>query len=162
MFGYSPLFIPGGRYNIEHPPEIHLRHISRKISFVQDYIRIQLLILKFCTEHGSVTAVLCAKFQNDWMMGMGEINERDLCLRWVWAGCVMLRRPEVPQRATLYTCRVVLPSRYISVCHLVHKETRLLCLGGHLGNVPPPLTHEEQLASTENRLNSLTTPRLGI
>ena len=24
------------------------------------------IILKFCTEHGSDTAVLCAKFQNDW------------------------------------------------------------------------------------------------
>ena len=25
-----------------------------------------LIILKFCTEHGSTTAVLCAKYQNDW------------------------------------------------------------------------------------------------
>ena len=24
------------------------------------------IILKFCTEHGSVTAMLCAKYQNDW------------------------------------------------------------------------------------------------
>ena len=26
------------------------------------------IILQFCTEHGSITAMLCAKLQNDWAM----------------------------------------------------------------------------------------------
>ena len=42
------------------------------------------IILKFRTEHGSITAVLCAKFQNDWAR-MGVIKEcllNNYCLTW--------------------------------------------------------------------------------
>ena len=35
------------------------------------------IVLKFCTEHGSITAVLCAKFQNDLATKMGIVDERD-------------------------------------------------------------------------------------
>ena len=33
------------------------------------------IILQFCTEHGSITAVLCAKFQNDQLKQMLWMNE---------------------------------------------------------------------------------------
>ena len=35
------------------------------------------IALKFCTEHGSITAVLCAKFQIDWTIETGVMDERD-------------------------------------------------------------------------------------
>ena len=38
-----------------------------------------LIILKFCTEHGSDTAMLCAKFLNDWA------TERNVMDEWVFA-----------------------------------------------------------------------------
>ena len=36
------------------------------------------IILKFCTEHGSITAVLCAKLQNDSTTDMNFMEESDL------------------------------------------------------------------------------------
>ena len=44
------------------PPKLK----SREISFVFDIRFSCLITLKFCTEHGSITAVLCVQFQNDW------------------------------------------------------------------------------------------------
>ena len=38
----------------------------RKMSFIHNICYCYLIVLKFCTEHGSITAVLCAKFQNHW------------------------------------------------------------------------------------------------
>ena len=32
---------------------------------------------KFCTKHGSDTAMLCAKFQNDWGTEMDVMDEQD-------------------------------------------------------------------------------------
>ena len=37
---------------------------SREVSFLLSFLRNCRIVLKFCTEHGSITAVLCAKFQN--------------------------------------------------------------------------------------------------
>ena len=34
--------------------------------------------MKFCTEHGSYTAVLCTKFQNDWLKEMCVMGENDI------------------------------------------------------------------------------------
>ena len=33
------------------------------------------MILKFCAEHNSDTAVLCAKFQNNWTTKVGVMDE---------------------------------------------------------------------------------------
>ena len=35
-------------------------------------------IFKFSTEHGSIIAVLCAKFQNDWATEMDVMNKHNL------------------------------------------------------------------------------------
>ena len=38
------------------------------------------IILKFCTEHGNITAVLCAKFLNSWATGKDVMDKQDLSL----------------------------------------------------------------------------------
>ena len=48
--------------NIGYPSEIHLKLKSRENPFTHNICRISPIILKFCIEHGSDTAVLCAKF----------------------------------------------------------------------------------------------------
>ena len=40
---------------------------SYKIVFVYTYFSSKYILLIFCTEHGSITAMLCAKFQKDWL-----------------------------------------------------------------------------------------------
>ena len=58
---------PGDCCNIEQPSETHLKLTSHQNSFFDDiHVNCQ-IILKICTEHGSTTAMLCAKFQNDWL-----------------------------------------------------------------------------------------------
>ena len=47
---------------------------SHEILFAHNLFISYLIALKFCTEHGSDTAVLCAKFQNDWTV---VVDERD-------------------------------------------------------------------------------------
>ena len=42
-------------------------------SFLRDSI-----VLKFCTEHGSDTAMLCAKFQNNWTIQVDVMDELHL------------------------------------------------------------------------------------
>ena len=46
-----------------YPSEIHLQLKSRQISFYNIYVNLR-IALKFCTEQGSGTVVLCAIFQN--------------------------------------------------------------------------------------------------
>ena len=55
---------PGDCSNTEHPTEI--QHKSCKILSVLKLFLNSPIVLKFCTEHGSDTAVLCEKFQKDW------------------------------------------------------------------------------------------------
>ena len=50
---------------------------SREISFTHNLILSYQIILKFCTEHGSDTAVFCAKFQKDWIIEANVMEERD-------------------------------------------------------------------------------------
>ena len=57
---------PRGLCNIGYPSETHLKPISHKISCAHNVFSGCLIVLKFYTEHGSDTAVLWAKFQNDW------------------------------------------------------------------------------------------------
>ena len=48
--------------------EIHLKLKSRETSFIHNICFSYPIILKFFTEHGSDTAMLCAKFQNVWVL----------------------------------------------------------------------------------------------
>ena len=64
-----------------HPPgllqymlSLPLKIKSREISFALNYRSLRLIVLKFCTEHGSDTAVPYAKFRSDLVT---EICERD-------------------------------------------------------------------------------------
>ena len=53
------------------------RRISMIVSFAHNLFCICLVVLKFCTEHGSDTAVLCTTFQNDWATETDVMVERD-------------------------------------------------------------------------------------
>ena len=55
-----------GRCNIGYLSETHLGLKSLEISHVHNTQFSCQIILKSCTEHGSIIAMLCAKFQNDW------------------------------------------------------------------------------------------------
>ena len=61
------------------------------------------IVMKFCTEHGSITAVLCAKLQNDltllWILETNEIS-RDVGLRWVMSFKTMSYIATVPAQRT--------------------------------------------------------------
>ena len=46
------------------------------MTFDHNLFLISQIILKFHTEHGSITAVLCVKFQNDLAMEMDVMDER--------------------------------------------------------------------------------------
>ena len=66
--------LPGVLCNIAYPSETHLKREFCEISFVRNTRFNCPIGLKFCTEHASDTAVLCAKFQSDrsteaWVMG---------------------------------------------------------------------------------------------
>ena len=55
--------------NIGYPSENHLRLKSPEVSFIHiTYLRGQIILI-FGTEHGSITAMLCAKYRNDWATG---------------------------------------------------------------------------------------------
>ena len=89
---YNASYIPHiqwytmGYCGIGYPPQTHIKVKSRGISFVNNVHFNCPIVLKFCTEYGSITAVLCAKFQNDRTMEievvdiLGEIS-RDLSFR---------------------------------------------------------------------------------
>ena len=62
---------------IGYPSKTQLKPISRKISFAHHLFLSYLIALKFCTEHGSFTAVLCPKFQNDLATKTNLMDERD-------------------------------------------------------------------------------------
>ena len=68
---------PRALYNIGYPSEIHLKLKSREISFAHNSCFSWSIALKFYTEHGSNTAVLCAKFQTEWTDVM---DERDIAI----------------------------------------------------------------------------------
>ena len=62
--------------NIRYPSQT-LKPKSREISFANILFISYPIVLKFCTEHGSDTAVLCAKFQNDWTTKTAVMDDRD-------------------------------------------------------------------------------------
>ena len=73
--------------------ETHLKLKSREISFVHNTRFNNPIVLKFGTDHGWITAVLCAKFQNDWTTEAKVMDERGFArfaLRWVADGYPIL------------------------------------------------------------------------
>ena len=62
--------------DIEYPSENHLQLISRKISFAHNIQVNILIVLQFCIENCSITAVLCTKFQNVWTIETDVMDER--------------------------------------------------------------------------------------
>ena len=63
--------------NIGYPSETHLELKSRMISFVHN-IRFRCpIVLKICTEHGSIIAVRYAKFRNDLIIDKYVRDKRD-------------------------------------------------------------------------------------
>ena len=73
-----------GFCNIGYPSENNLNIKPPTISFAHKLSLSLKIVLKFCTEHGSDTAVLCAKLQND---AASEMDD------WDWEGYDILRQP---------------------------------------------------------------------
>ena len=62
--------------NMGYPSETHPKLKSCGNSFVHN-IRFNCpIVLKFCTEHDSITVVLCAKLQNDWITNEYAMGKR--------------------------------------------------------------------------------------
>ena len=66
-----------GLCDVGYPSETQHKPKSRQISFAHKLFLNYPIVLKFCTEHGSDTAVLCAKFQNDWATETELMDERE-------------------------------------------------------------------------------------
>ena len=83
------------RGNIGYPSKKHLKPKSREISFAHYLFPSYTIILKFCTEHGGITVVLCAKFQNDWTADTNVLDERDLARFEFKMGCGRINHHKV-------------------------------------------------------------------
>ena len=68
---------PRARYNIKNPSKIHLNLKSRKISSVHWFSRGRRILVVFCIEHCSHTAVPCAKFLKDLSTKVDAMGEWD-------------------------------------------------------------------------------------
>ena len=68
---------PGVLCNKGHPSETHLKLKSHVILFFHNICHGCEIVWKFCTEHGSNTAVLCAKIEDDWIIDTYAAGERD-------------------------------------------------------------------------------------
>ena len=67
---------PMGCSNRGYPTEIHRKLKSCEISFAHKIYRSCPIVLTFCTEDGSDTAMRCVKFQPDWGIDTDVMNER--------------------------------------------------------------------------------------
>ena len=108
-------------YNSGPPPPLPAKEkIYHKILFTQSNYFCHPVILKFCTEPGSSTAMLCAKFQNDWASVCGlttysSIYDRDIF--WInFLYCI-----EAPESY----CHLCVLSKYYSVIHWWRENTAL-------------------------------------
>ena len=73
--------------NMRHPSEKHHKLKSREISFSDILSFTCPIVVKVCTEHGSDTAVLCAKFQNDLTAPINVMDARDFTRDWICDAC---------------------------------------------------------------------------
>ena len=63
-------------YNAGHPPQTWFKMKSCDNLFVRSIHNNQQIILKFCTEHGSVTTMLSVKFQMDFLYKTEDIDRQ--------------------------------------------------------------------------------------
>ena len=61
LLGATPTSTPGALCNTGYPSETHTELISRENSCVHNTRFRCIIVLQFCTEHGSITAMICAK-----------------------------------------------------------------------------------------------------
>ena len=81
---YSSGPVRWGLCNIGNPFETHLKKLkSREIAFAHNLFISYPIFLKFCTEYGSITAVLHATFQSDWINRNGYYGRTRSCEIWV-------------------------------------------------------------------------------
>ena len=73
----TKLWDAGALCNIGYPSEIHLKLKSRETLFAHNSCFIWPIALKFCSQHGSITAVLYAGFQTDWTIKTDVMDEQD-------------------------------------------------------------------------------------
>ena len=71
-----------GLCNVGCPSETDLKPKSREISFAHNLLLSYLIVLKFCTEHGSGSAVVYANFKNGRTVGAIVMYERDFVRFW--------------------------------------------------------------------------------
>ena len=120
----------------------HLKIKPCEISFTHKSILICKIVFKFRREHGNITAVLCSKFQNESMIEMDVLEERDFASFEFEMG--FGRHPILQQSPSEFHIRVLttaavphehfyVPSPF-SLCY-----TRLAILGGgsNLGRYGP-------------------------
>ena len=95
---WEMITFPGAENNREAVAleEIHTNLLSNlNPLFVHSYLLNYSIVLKLCTEHGSITAVLCAKFPNDWTTEIIALDER-VSARFEFKmslGCVWIQQP---------------------------------------------------------------------
>ena len=78
VFAYHMLMVCNKKY----PSQTHLKLKSHKISFAYNIHLNNPIVLNFCTEHGSITAMLCAKFHNNWTTEIDIMDERHFTRFW--------------------------------------------------------------------------------
>ena len=75
---------PGALCNMGYPSEMHLDLKPCEALFAHNLFCSCPIVLKFGTEHGNDTAMLCAKFQNDWTTEMDVMPCK--CMLWKFFG----------------------------------------------------------------------------
>ena len=70
--------------NIRYPSKTHLKLKSHEILFVHNILLICQIMSEFCTEHGSITAVLCTKFWHELKIMMEVIDKWDFARFEFW------------------------------------------------------------------------------
>ena len=70
----------GGCDNIKNPSKIYEKS---KMWFTNRNLS-DPFILKFCTEHGSIAAMLCTKFQNDYRINKDVVDSWDFTKFDIW------------------------------------------------------------------------------
>ena len=81
------------QYKISVLCETRLKLKFREILIARNILLRCQMVVKFCTEHGSITAVLCANFQNDLTIEIDVLKERhfvrfEFKLSFKWISCI--------------------------------------------------------------------------
>ena len=100
MYQAAKLEDPRRCCTMGYPSETHLKLKSHEILFIHNIHFSDQIIFKFCTEHGSNTAVLCAKFHNDltteqWGMGKWDFTRFEFEMRFRWISFIV-QQPMAP------------------------------------------------------------------